>query len=145
MQELNFGPRIVDDQVEFPEWTFHGRTPPEGFEPPDPVDCASTCEQPVANLICEVRDDELVLTWENPEVIDPDVDTRVVVDDGFEFVEIAEVSPDATTVSIPDGDLPPNFTSISVINCSQVSATCSPFKTDINGWQIYYINSYCTI
>jgi hypothetical protein len=134
MRETSSGAAIADDKGLFPEWTFHGRTPPEGFEPPNPDDCRMTCEAPIANLICEVRDGELVLTWENPPVIDPEVETRIVADDGFDSVEVAAVSPDATTASSPDGNLPPGFTSISVINCSQVSVSCSPFKTDSDGY-----------
>ena len=83
LNEPNFGPPIVDDD---PDWEFHGRAPPADFEPPE---CASEgcAPEPVMNLSCEVTDEGLILTWENPPVVDPNTPTRIEVDDGLGAVQ----------------------------------------------------------
>ncbi len=125
--------KIVDDGALFPEWVFHGRTPPDGYEPPEcgPQGCQP---EPVRNLVCEVDAAGLTLQWENPPITDPDIPTRIEVEDGFGLVtEVESVASDETMVTIPTADLPPEFNIVRVIHCGGVPASCGPFKTDSTG------------
>ncbi len=125
--------KITDDPELFPEWEFHGRTPPEHFEPPECPE--ESCQpEPVRNLVCDRGEEDLTLTWENPPITDPETPTIIEAEDIFGgLVEIAAVESDETTVTIELEELPDDFTLVRVTHCGGVPATCSPFKTDSFG------------
>jgi hypothetical protein len=127
LQIPGVGP-ILGDPALFPDWTFHGRSRPASFVPPE---CQGCEPEAVRNLTCEFGrvgfGRGLILNWENPPEVDNNVPTRIVING----VDIATAASTATTASILPALLPAGgFYTVDVIHCGGVPATCTPFKTD---------------
>jgi hypothetical protein len=106
---------ILDDEILFPEWVFHGRERPAGLVPPE-------CAPPVTIDVCDLveEDGSVELAWSNP----PDAANPIAITVNGDIV--AELPSDATSTTIDAGALPAvDPILICVDNGAPVPACCS--------------------